>query len=85
MSQRILIDVLGWIGSVLVVAAYALNISGRLHPNSNFYLWANLVGSVCLIVNTLFHDAIPSAVVNIVWVGIAIWGMVRRGKESNAS
>ncbi|WP_428667750.1 CBU_0592 family membrane protein [Runella sp.] len=85
MSQRIIIDILGWIGSVLVVAAYALNISGRLHSNSTFYLWANLVGSVCLIVNTLFHDAIPSAVVNIVWVGIAIWGMVKRGKESKLS
>lgn len=82
MSQRIIIDVLGWIGSILVVAAYALNISGRLNSNSNFYLWANLVGSVCLIVNTLFHDAIPSAVVNIVWVGIAIWGMVKRETES---
>jgi hypothetical protein len=78
MSQSIFIDILGWIGSVLVVGAYAFSISGRLQPNSKGYLWANLVGSAFLIVNTLTYGAIPSAVVNIIWVGIALWGMLKQ-------
>jgi hypothetical protein len=78
MSQRIIIDVLGWVGSVLVVGAYALNISGKIHHSSKLYLWANLAGSAFLIFNTLFYGAIPSAVVNIIWVGIALWGMAKR-------
>ncbi|MDF7821368.1 hypothetical protein P1X15_27335 [Runella sp. MFBS21] len=85
MTERLIIDILGWVGSVLVVGAYALNISGRLHPNSQGYLWANLLGSAFLIVNTLTYGAIPSAVVNIIWVGIALWGMLKRGKEKSVS
>jgi hypothetical protein len=77
MTERLIIDILGWIGSVLVVGAYALNISGRLHATTKAYLWANLVGSAFLIVNTLTYGAIPSAMVNIIWVGIALWGMFK--------
>lgn len=53
MAERLIIDILGWVGSVLVVGAYALNISGRLHPNSHGYL----LGSAFLIVNTLTYGA----------------------------
>jgi len=80
MTERLIIDILGWIGSVLVVGAYALNISGRLHATTKAYLWANLVGSAFLIVNTLTYGAIPSAMVNIIWVGIALWGMFKQEK-----
>lgn len=83
MSERLIIDILGWVGSVLVVGAYALNISGRLHPNSHGYLWANLLGSAFLIVNTLTYGAIPSAIVNIIWVGIALWGIFKRQPNTN--
>ena len=78
MTERLIIDILGWVGSVLVVGTYALNISGRLHATTKAYLWANLVGSAFLIVNTLTYGAIPSAMVNIIWVGIALWGMFKR-------
>lgn len=80
MTERLIIDILGWVGSVLVVGAYALNISGRLHATTKAYLWANLVGSAFLIVNTLTYGAIPSAMVNIIWVGIALWGMFKQEK-----
>ncbi len=83
MSQNTLIDILGWIGSVLVVGAYAFSISGRLRPSSKVYLWANLVGSAFLIVNTLTYGAIPSTMVNIIWVGIALWGMLKRQPNTN--
>ncbi|MFN8344823.1 MAG: hypothetical protein U0X91_07465 [Spirosomataceae bacterium] len=85
MSQRLIIDILGWIGSVFVVGAYALNISGRVSHSAKGYLWANLVGSIFLIVNTLFYGAIPSTIVNVFWVGIALWGMVKRRKENSIS
>lgn len=85
MTERLIIDILGWVGSVLVVGAYALNISGRLHATTKAYLWANLVGSAFLIVNTLTYGAIPSAMVNIIWVGIALWGMFKQEKGKPVS
>ncbi|TAE41097.1 MAG: hypothetical protein EAZ70_02445 [Runella slithyformis] len=81
--MHILIETLGWIGSVLIVGAYALNISGKVSHNSRAYLWANLVGSAFFVVNTLYHGAVPSAAVNVVWVGIALWGIWRQYSTKN--
>lgn len=72
------IDLIGWIGSVMVVLAYGLNIWNKLASDSVPYFLLNIVGSGCLIVNTIFHHAIPSAVVNIIWVGIAVVALCRK-------
>ncbi len=66
------IDIIGWIGSFLVVVAYALNMFNKMDARSVPYYIMNITGSGCLIVNTIYHQAIPSAVVNIVWILLAI-------------
>jgi purine-cytosine permease-like protein len=73
-----MIDIIGWIGSVMVVLAYALNMYKRLASDSREYYLLNIIGSACLILNTLYHHAIPSAVVNIIWVLIALAALVNR-------
>ena len=67
----LLIEVLGWVASVLIVGAYALNIKGKLASDRPAYIWMNLVGGCFFVVNTWFHGAYPSAFVNVVWVLIA--------------
>jgi hypothetical protein len=74
----IVIDIIGWTGSVMVVLAYALNMYKRMASDSVVYYGLNIAGSACLIVNTVYHHAIPSAVVNIIWVFIALLALVRR-------
>lgn len=71
------VNVTGWIASGLVVAAYALNILGRIKSTSGFYLWGNIFGSIGLIINTWYIGAYPSTFVNVVWVLIALWGVFR--------
>ena len=70
--MRILIEVLGWIGSILIVGSYALNITGRLAANNKIYVVANIIGGVFFVVNTYYHQAYPSMLVNVIWVIIAI-------------
>jgi hypothetical protein len=74
----LMIDAIGWIGSAMVVAAYALNMYGKMAADSFSYYALNILGSACLIVNTLYHGAIPSAVVNMVWVGLAVLAFSRK-------
>lgn len=81
MTEQFWFDAFGWIGSVLVVAAYALNISGRMRADAPFYLWANIVGSIGLILNTAYVGAYPSACVNVIWVGIGLWGVFKNRKK----
>jgi hypothetical protein len=83
-DNKLLIELIGWIASVLIVASYSLNISGKLPTTSKLYVWANIFGGIFFVINTYFHQAYPSMVVNIVWVVIAIVMLVKK-KPTNPS
>jgi len=79
--MNILIESLGWIASVLIVGSYALNITGRLQAESNWYILANIIGGFFFVINTYFHQAYPSMVVNFIWVIIAIVMITKKKKK----
>lgn len=70
-------EIVGWVGSGLVVLAYLLNLRGVWSHTSAPYLWANVVGGLCLIVNTLVHGAYPSTALNVVWVVVAVPSLLK--------
>lgn len=72
------IEIIGWIGSVLIVGAYLLNIQGKIDAKDTRYIWANLVGGICFIIHTYTHKAYPSVAVNIVWVVIALFAIFKK-------
>jgi len=74
---KLVVETVGWIGSALVVAAYFLNMTGRLQAQSLTYKWLNITGSLGLIVLTLYHRAIPSAAVNIIWTVIGVAALLK--------
>lgn len=79
----IFVEIMGWIGSVLIVGSYALNITGRLGTTSKLYVLANIIGGLFFVVNTYFHQAYPSMFVNIVWVIIAIVMLSKKDKNKD--
>ena len=76
----LLIDALGWIGSFLLIFAYVGVSQKRLDPQSITYQSLNLMGSILLIVNTFYYGAFPSTAVNIIWVGIGIFYVLKKRK-----
>ncbi|WP_416440380.1 CBU_0592 family membrane protein [Phnomibacter sp. MR] len=80
MMMELLIEILGWIASVLIVGAYFFNIRGKLSAQSPLYIWSNLVGGLFFIINTIYHGAYPSALVNVVWVIIAVVSLITLAK-----
>jgi hypothetical protein len=72
-----LIDIIGWIGSIEVIAAYALNSNQLMSSDSIAFQLLNLTGGLFLIINTIYHRAYPSAFINVVWVIIASISIVR--------
>lgn len=79
--ERVLIEVTGWAGAALILAAYLLLSSGRLTGQSRLYQWMNVVGAACFIVNSGWNGAIPSATLNVVWllIGAAtLWRIARK-------
>lgn len=77
MKPVYLIDIFGWIGSVAVVIAYALISLNKVDSRSRVYQVLNLIGSLCLVVNTAYYHAYPSTFVNFVWMLIAATAIVR--------
>jgi len=70
--MEIFVDVIGWIGSLEVIAAYIMvSFEFRKKINRRVYQGLNLTGSLFLIVNTIYHGAYPSAFVNVIWLIIA--------------
>jgi len=86
--NSLLIDILGWIGAVALLAAYALISAQKVKSHNLLYQGLNLVGALGLIVNSAYYGAYPSTFVNVVWTGIAIAALVavgRRGEGSSGS
>jgi len=71
-NSQLLIDITGWAGSLMVVIAYGLLSMNKLTARSKFYQLLNILGSACLIINTIFYRSFPSTFVNIVWLIIAV-------------
>jgi hypothetical protein len=76
--QTVAIEAAGWIGAVLVLAGYGLASAGRLDGRSPLFQWLNLIGAAGFVINTAWHGAIPSMVLNIIWCGIAVVTLARR-------
>jgi hypothetical protein len=69
---KIAVDSVGWLGAGLLLMAYGLVSFKKLRPDTGYYQLFNAVGSLGLIVNTLYYRAFPSAFVNLIWIIIAI-------------
>ena len=74
--MNLIIDILGWVGSIEVVAAYALNSSQRIKSDSLTFQLLNLTGAVFLIINSIYKQAYPFTFINSVWTVIAIVAII---------
>jgi hypothetical protein len=89
MMLDVAIEVIGWIAALLILAAYGLLTAGKLKADSPAYQWMNVAGAAGFIVNSGWNGAIPSAALNIVWMGIgavALWRMaMKKGSSTSAT
>ena len=78
-----LVEVVGWIGSIEVILAYALVSNGKIKSDSSAFQWLNLTGGIFLMVNTVVHRAYPSSFINLVWIIIAVVALWNIRKQKN--
>lgn len=75
------IDILGWIGSIILIVAYYQNSRNKMNAQSSIYQSLNVVGSILLIINTMYYGAYPSSLVNIIWVFIGTHYLIKNRKD----
>jgi len=81
--MQTLIDVLGWLGTVLYLVAYALISLKKVEGDSALYQGLNIVAGILLIVNTFYWRAYPSLGLNVAWIGIAVFTLGRKNLVRN--
>lgn len=71
------IEMVGWSGTALVVAAYLLITGKVIKSDSSSYQLLNLIGAIGIGFNSLVNHAYPSVGVNIAWSLIAVYGLAK--------
>lgn len=77
-------DIVGLIGSALVVASYFLLQSGRLSGTALTYQCLNIAGSACILVSLFGGFNLAVALLQCTWIAISLYGIVRgiRSRQS---
>ncbi|WP_447750277.1 CBU_0592 family membrane protein [Sphingopyxis fribergensis] len=86
-AVEILIEVIGWVAAVVILAAYILLSLGKLDGRSYLYQWMNVIGAGGFVLNSGYNGALPSAVLNVIWAGMGIftlWAVWRGRKAARA-
>lgn len=78
------IEVIGWGGAILILGAYALLSAGRIRSESLTYHLMNIVGAAGFVVNSGWNGALPSAAMNVVWIGIGVYALRQRREAARA-
>jgi uncharacterized protein with PQ loop repeat len=84
MDNQTIADVIGWVGAVLLLVAYALLSFKKLTSNSVLYQSMNVLAGIGLAISSFSHAAYPLTFVNSVWsvIGvIAIFAALKNGKN----
>lgn len=78
--MKLLIDILGWLGSSLIIFAYALTlIENKKYLTFSKYL--NLLGGIFIAINCYYYNAIPPFVTNLLWSIIATLTIYKTRKK----
>lgn len=78
---HIMIDIIGWVGAISLLAAYLLISNGKLSAKTYGYQGLNLLGSVCLIINSYSYGTIPLVALNTTWLLIGLYTIGTFRKE----
>ena len=68
---------IGIIGVTLVLAVYLLLQLNRLSQSSLVFSLVNLIGSVMILVSLCYHWNLASFIIEIAWLMISLFGVVR--------
>jgi hypothetical protein len=78
MPTNLLINILGWTGSILYLLAYALVSARKTEGDSLLYQGINILAGVLLVIYTLALEAYATTGLNAVWVAIGLFTLSRK-------
>jgi O-antigen ligase len=83
MNLKLLIEIFGWIGTILYLLAYALVSAKKTEGDSVLYQGTNILAGILLIIYTLYLGAYATTGLNAVWVAIGLFTLGRKWLTRN--
>ena len=83
MQPKLIIDLLGWTGSILYLLAYALVSVKKTEGDSLLYQGINILAGILLVVYTLALGAYATTGLNAAWVAIGVFTLGRKWLTRN--
>jgi len=81
--NNLLINILGWTGSVLYLLAYALVSARKAEGDSLLYQGMNILAGIMLVIYTFTLKAYATTGLNAVWVAIGLFTLGRKWLTRN--
>ncbi len=78
MPTKLLIDILGWAGSILYLLAYALISTKKTEGDSLLYQGMNILAGSLLVIYTLALGAYATTGLNAVWIAVGLFTLGRK-------
>ena len=75
-----LIQIVGWVGTFLIVFAYFLVSYKKVDGSSKIYRAMNLLGAIGVGVNVFYQQAWPAVALQVVWGIITIVALIKKQK-----
>jgi hypothetical protein len=79
--MKVAIEIIGWAGAALILGAYALLSAGKLRAETLTYHVMNILGAAGFVINSGWNGALPSAAMNVVWIGIGVYAVAQLRKR----
>jgi len=76
------IQITGMLGAALLLYAYAMISKGRLSNSSFSYHTYNFIGAFLVGINTAYMEAIGALILNVAWMFIAIWHLLKIPRQT---
>ena len=83
MHPKLLIDILGWTGSILYLLAYALVSAKKTEGDSLLYQSMNIFAGILLVIYTLSLGAYATTGLNAVWIAIGLFTLGKKWLTQN--
>lgn len=77
MGENVAIELVGITGAIEVLLAYGLNSQQKIRSDSWSFILLNLSGALLLILYSVWKQAWANMFINIVWVLIAVFAVIR--------
>lgn len=72
-----IIEIVGWIGTILIVSAYLLVSRQYVTGTSRVYQTMNLLGAIAIGINVFHQEAWPVLALQLAWGVIAVSSLIR--------